>query len=93
MTPEPRTPPLRASDVLGRTAVDADGRVLGRVADLIVDDRQRVVAAMVVRGPWGRLLGYERVEEVRGPWIVELLARHVVRRDTTVVPWPDLRLR
>jgi hypothetical protein len=49
------------------------------------------VAAYVVKHRWGRLLGYERAE-VRGPWIVEQLARLIWRRDATEVAWPDLRL-
>lgn len=82
----------RAGDLLGRRVHDAAGKPLGRVADLITEEgTNRVVAAYVVKHRWGRLLGYERAE-VRGPWIVEQLARLIWRRDATEVAWPDLRL-
>jgi hypothetical protein len=51
----------------------------------------RITAALVVRGRWGRLLGYER-DQVTGPWILEALARRILRRDQTRVPFPDLTL-
>ena len=85
---------MRASDVLGRRAVDGAGRDLGRIVDIVceIDDQGRpeLVAALAVRGPWGRLLGYER-EQVRGPWILEKLAGWVMRRRMTTVPWQSLR--
>lgn len=85
---------MRASDVLGRRAIDSAGRYLGRIVDIVceTDDQGRleVVAALAVRGPWGRLLGYER-EQVRGPWILEKLAEWVMRRRMTTVPWQSLR--
>ena len=85
---------MRASDVLGRRAVDDSGRDLGRIVDIVceIDDegRPELVAVLAVRGPWGRLLGYER-EQVRGPWIVEKLAGLILRRRMTTVPWRSLR--
>ena len=85
---------MRASDVLGRRAVDGAGRDLGRIVDIMCethDPKQpEVVAVLAVRGPWGRLLGYQR-EQVRGPWILEKLAEWVMRRRTTTVPWRSLR--
>jgi hypothetical protein len=93
--PDPK-PPLRASDLLGRTAHHADGRPLGRVVDIVTEPdergRPRVTAAIVVRGPWGRLLGYERDREARGPWLLQTPARMILRREMTTVPWPQLRL-
>ena len=86
--------PLRASDLLGRLAVDPSGRPLGRVVDLVAEDGAdgpRITAAVVVRGPWGRLLGYER-SEAGGPWLLEAAARLVLRRTMTTVPWAALRL-
>jgi len=83
MSPEPRT--VRAGEIIGRTAGD------GRIADLITDDDGRVIAAIVVRGRWGRLLGYERAEAA-GPWLLEHLARWIWRRNATEIPWADLRL-
>jgi hypothetical protein len=85
---------MRASDVLGRRAIDRTGRDLGRIVDIVceTDDQGRpeLVAVLTVRGPWGRLLGYER-EQVRGPWILEKLAEWVIRRRMTTVPWQALR--
>jgi hypothetical protein len=77
-------PDGRSRDVIGRVV---PGR--GRIADVIVDDRWRVTAVIVVNGPWGRLLGYER-EEVRGPWLLERFARLVLRRDSVKIPWHEL---
>ena len=79
---------LRASDLIGRHVVDADGRPLGRVADLVVEDTT-VVAVIVTGGLWGRLLGYER-ESAHGPWLLETLARAVVRRDSRRIAWADV---
>jgi hypothetical protein len=85
---------MRTSDVLGRRALDGSGRDVGRIVDVVceIDEQGRpeVVAVLAVRGPWGRLLGYER-EQVRGPWIIESLARRILRRRTTTVPWQSLR--
>lgn len=86
---------LRASDLLGRTATGPGGEPIGRVVDLVCEPDAGggpvVTAALVVRGRWGRLLGYER-EQVAGPWIVEWLARRVLRHSQTTVPWGELRL-
>ncbi len=87
--------PAKASDLLGRRVLAADGKPLGRIVDLVCeidgDGRPRLVAALAVRGPWGRLLGYER-EQVRGPWILETLARMILRRQMTTVLSASLRL-
>ena len=87
-----RGPVLRASALLGRRVRTADGRDLGRVADLETDTgpdgRPRVTALVVTARPWGRLLGYER-DEVVGPWILEHFARWILRRNTHRVPWGD----
>jgi hypothetical protein len=76
---------MRASDLIGRRLVG----VPGKVADLEVEGTE-VVALIVVSGSWGRLLGYER-ETVRGPWILETVARAVLRRDSRRVAWSDAR--
>jgi hypothetical protein len=93
MNPDPPNT-QRVSDILGRHVHDGSGRPLGRIADLATerdpDGTERITAAIVVKGRWGRLLGYER-DEGTGPWILEKLAGHVLRRDTTRVAWHDLR--
>ncbi|MFI5890089.1 hypothetical protein ACIA5D_08200 [Actinoplanes sp. NPDC051513] len=82
---EPAAKRGRAGDLIGRRVGD------GRIADLITDDRNRVVAAIVVRGRWGRLLGYER-DETAGPWLLEQFARRIWRRNAVEVPWEDLQV-
>ena len=93
MSPDPRIG--RASDILGRYVYDHAGKPIGRIADLITetapDGTPRVTAAIVVRHRWGRLLGYER-DEASGPWILEHLARIILRRNAQKVPWQNLRL-
>jgi sporulation protein YlmC with PRC-barrel domain len=94
MNPDPATG--RASDILGRRVHDDTGKLIGRVADLITEPapdgtQQRVTAAIVVHHHWGRLLGYERREMTR-PWILEHLARLILRRNAQEVPWQKLRL-
>lgn len=86
-------PVERVSDLLGVKAYDASGRYLGRVADLITDDGDRpsIVAAVVTRPPWGRLLGYER-KSATGPKLLEMFARAVLRRNSQHVDWSDLHL-
>ena len=83
----------RASDLLGMKVYDASGGYLGRIADLITNDGDRpsIVAAVVTRPPWGRLLGYER-DSATGPKLLELFARAVLRRNSQRVEWADLRL-
>jgi hypothetical protein len=92
MNPEPNT--IRASRILGRPVHDRDGRPLGNVADLITetapDGTEHVVSAYVVKRPWGRLLGYER-HQTSGPRLLEILARRILRRNTTVIPFTDLQ--
>jgi sporulation protein YlmC with PRC-barrel domain len=83
----------RASDLLGTLVVDSSGRRLGRIVDLHAEETDggpRITAAVVVRGPWGRLLGYERAQ-AGGPWLLEAAARLILRRDMTTVPWTRLR--
>jgi len=84
-------PRRRAGELIGRPVAGADGKPLGRIADLVVDDHHRISAVIVVHGRWGRLLGYER-DETGGPWLLEQLARRVWRRNAEEVPWERLRL-
>ncbi|MFI9006006.1 PRC-barrel domain-containing protein [Actinosynnema sp. NPDC053489] len=85
---------MRASDLIGRTAHDLDGRPLGRVADLITrrDDqgRFRVVAVLVTPRHRGRLLGFER-PGVQPPLVLAWLS-HLLHRGTREVPWDRVRL-
>ncbi|HEX6497885.1 MAG TPA: PRC-barrel domain-containing protein [Micromonosporaceae bacterium] len=89
------TKALKASDLLGREVGDRNGNRLGRIADLVVEPdvggSPRVVEAMVVRGPWGRLLGYEDPQHT-GPWLLDVVARLIMRRDVRRIPWRDLVL-
>ncbi|GAB1510941.1 PRC-barrel domain-containing protein [Actinophytocola sp. KF-1] len=85
---------MLASDLIGRTAHDADGRVLGRIADLLTrtapDGTQYVHAALVAPRHRGRLFGYER-DGFQGPWLIERLTA-VLHAGTREIPWPDIHL-
>ncbi|SEF37399.1 hypothetical protein SAMN05421837_113229 [Amycolatopsis pretoriensis] len=85
---------MRASDLLGATAYDAEGRRLGRIADLIagVDPAGAPVIRAVLVAPNRRvrLLGYER-DEMSRPWLIDRIARWV-HRDLREVSWDDVRL-
>jgi sporulation protein YlmC with PRC-barrel domain len=95
MQPDHVDTPLRASQLMGREVRDRAGHALGRVADLETtrdaDGHERVTAAIVTSGRWGRLLGYER-DKTTGPWLLEKLAQHIMRRHTSRVPFNDLML-
>ncbi len=81
--------------LLKRPAYDLTGQYLGRVADVVVDTdatgRYRITEVVVSRPPWGRLLGYER-DEVTGPWLLEVLARGLLRRGMRRLPWSAVRI-
>lgn len=83
----------RASDLIGVPVTGPDGRYLGRIVDVMAepDDRGRLrlTGVLVTRGPWGRLLGYER-DQACGPWLIEVAARWIVRRRVSRVSWADL---
>jgi sporulation protein YlmC with PRC-barrel domain len=93
MRPDDLDAPIRVGELLGRAVTDRSGRAVGRIADLETardaDGREKVVALVVTAGRWGRLLGYER-DEATGPWVLEQLARRVLRRRTVRVSWEDL---
>jgi sporulation protein YlmC with PRC-barrel domain len=83
---------LHANMIIGRSAWTLDGEPVGRIVDLVVDDTTMAVTdAVVTTGPWGRLLGYER-DEVTGPWLIEIIARRLMRRHVHRIPWADLQL-
>jgi hypothetical protein len=81
--------------LIGERAYDRSGGYLGRVADLAAEPdaagRMRVTGVVVSPGLWGRLLGYERAE-ITGPWLLERLARLVIRRGVRQVPWDEVRI-
>jgi GNAT superfamily N-acetyltransferase len=85
---------VKASDLLGRHAYDADGRDLGVIADLLARpsgrDGARIYAVLVTPGHRGRLLGYER-PGIQGPWLLERFADWL-HRGTREIPWAQLRL-
>jgi PRC-barrel domain len=84
---------VRAGRLIGRTAYDRAGNRLGTIADLIVDgdleNGLRVTKVVIARRPWGRLLGYERVQ-VTGPWLIHALARTVIHRRVRTIDWHEL---
>lgn len=83
---------MLAGDLLGRTARDRDGKVLGRVADLLSEPdeagRQRIVRVLVAPRWRGRLLGFER-PGYQPPWVLEKLTR-LLHRGTREVGWEDI---
>ncbi|MFD4668480.1 PRC-barrel domain containing protein [Lentzea sp. NPDC058450] len=83
---------MLAIDLLGRTIRDRDGRVLGRVADLLTETdeagRQRVVRVLVAPRWRGRLLGFER-PGFQPPWVLEKLVRWL-HHGTREVEWDDV---
>jgi sporulation protein YlmC with PRC-barrel domain len=90
---EPAT--LRFGALLGQPVHDRDGRLLGRVADVVTeadaDGREQITELMVTKGPWGRLLGYEDSQPT-GPWLLDRLARAIFRRDAQRVDWSDVQV-
>jgi hypothetical protein len=69
---------MLASDLIGSRAYDRDGTVLGRIVDIhghVEPDGTITVTSVVVgHRRHLRLFGYRR-PEVRGPWIIAVLAR------------------
>jgi hypothetical protein len=84
---------VRAGALIERDARDRAGQRLGRIADLVAehdrDGRWRVTGVIVAKGPWGRLLGYER-EQDTGPWLINAFARAVMHRKVRTIAWADL---
>lgn len=87
--------PARVGVLVDQPVHDRAGKLLGRIADVVTErdeqGRERVVALIVTRGPWGRLLGYEH-DDHTGPWLLEWAARRVQRRDVRRVAWSDTEL-
>jgi sporulation protein YlmC with PRC-barrel domain len=84
---------MLASDLLGCTVHDLDGRRLGRVTDLIArqddDGHTRVTGVLVSRRLRARLFGYER-PGLQNPWILEKLVR-LLHGHTAEVPLEKIR--
>lgn len=82
-------PYVRAGELLGREAYDPQGRRLGRIVDVVVDSTRegplRVVAVIVARRWYGRLLGPLQ-EPTSGPWLVGVIARLLSRKSQRVSP-------
>jgi hypothetical protein len=87
---------MRASDLIGRDVLGADGTPVGVVTDIrCVQDGPlrgftaalRVDALLVSRHHTGSLLGYDRREQ--GPWGVRLLIAFL-HRHLTIVAWRDV---
>jgi GNAT superfamily N-acetyltransferase len=83
---------MRASDYIGQTAYDQDGRPLGRVADLACHQTnagQPVIDAVLVAPRHrGRMFGYER-DAMAGPWLLEKFIEWL-HRGTREFPIGDL---
>ncbi|PPK65056.1 PRC-barrel domain containing protein [Actinokineospora auranticolor] len=84
---------MRASDLLGRTVHDHDGRPLGRAVDLLTtpgpDGTPVITAVLVAPRHRSRFLGYER-PGIQRPWTVNRLAR-VIHRGVREIPWTEVR--
>ena len=85
---------MRLSDILHREVVDAEGRNLGEVQDILVSqdgpqrgghDATMVVEGLVVGGGQGTRLGFER-GGAQGPWPLSAIFRRLERR-ARFVPW------
>jgi hypothetical protein len=97
---------MRASDLIGREVVNADGDGIGVITDLrCVQDGPlrgsnaslRVDSMLVSRHHTGSVLGYDRRKQ--GPMLVRLIVKYL-HKDMVVIPWsaiddegPPIRLR
>ena len=86
---------MRLSDLLHSRVLDADGRSLGTVKDVLVTRRDPLlggnvgplaVEGLVVGGSYATRLGFERGGP-QGPWPISALFRRLERR-ARFVPWP-----
>ena len=85
---------MRLSDLLHSEVLDADGRGLGEVKDVLVTQSDPllgghiaplVVEGLVVGGGQGTRLGFER-GGAQGPWPISTIFRRLERR-ARFVPW------
>jgi hypothetical protein len=82
----------KASDLLGATAHDAQGRTLGTIDELIcrpdASGVPRITEVLVSDRRRHRLLGYER-PGIQGPWVLERLAGYL-HRGARTIPWAEI---
>ncbi|GAA4059650.1 hypothetical protein [Nonomuraea soli] len=90
---------MRVSELLGRTVTDAEGRVVGQVADVRLSqdghllgpaaNALRVSGLVVVPRNTGQLFGYERGPGGAGPWLVRVVVRRL-HRGSRHVTWDQV---
>ncbi len=90
---------MKASDLIGRRVIDADGTDLGVVTDLrCVQDgpvrgsmaAPRLRELIVNRRRVGSLLGYDRRDQ-QGPWLIRIIVRRL-HRELVFIPWDDVQV-
>jgi sporulation protein YlmC with PRC-barrel domain len=88
---------MRASDLIGREVVAADGTTVGVITDVrCIQDGPlrgtqsalRVDSVLVSRHHTGSVLGYDRQRQ-QGPWLIQAIV-HRLHRRMQVVPWSDV---
>ena len=88
---------MRLSDLLHRPVVDADGRPVGRVHDVLVRRGAPLlsghvgplkVEGLLIGASLGTRLGFER-GGVTGPWPLSAISRRLTRR-SRFAPWPTV---
>ncbi|UAC01954.1 PRC-barrel domain-containing protein [Dactylosporangium vinaceum] len=79
---------MRAGELLGRPVTGADGRPLGRVADLVVEG-DTIVAVIAVGRPRGGAGSGTNATSGPAPWLLEVLARWIMRRESIRIPWSE----
>ena len=88
---------MRLSDLLHSTVLDAEGRNLGKVNDVLVRRGDPLlgghvgpltVEGLLVGGGQGTRLGFER-GGTQGPWPLSAIFRRLERR-ARLVPWEDV---
>jgi hypothetical protein len=92
---------MRISELLDEPVYDIGGQMIGRVHDIrLIQDapspegqpaRFRLDALLVGRTGLSTRLGYTR-NEVRGPWLVKLIATRR-ERSNEEIPWSDVTRR
>jgi sporulation protein YlmC with PRC-barrel domain len=90
---------MKASDIIGKPVVGADGRKYGVVIDLrCVQDgpvrgsmaAPRVHSLIASKHRTGSLLGYDRRDQ-QGPWLIRVIIS-LLHRQVTIIDWNDVTL-